>query len=38
VVNVYNKIDLIKKGVLDKYSGVLNGGLITSALPGLGVE
>ena len=38
VVNVYNKIDLIKKGVLDKYSGVLKGGLITSALTGSGVE
>ena len=38
VVNVYNKIDLIKKGVLEKYSGVLKGGLITSALTGSGVE
>ena len=38
VVNVYNKIDLIKKGVLDKNSGVFKGGLITSALTGLGVD
>ena len=38
VVNVYNKIDLIKKGVLDKYSGVLKDGLITSALTGVGVN
>ena len=38
VVNVYNKIDLIKKGVLDKSSSVFNGGLITSALTGLGVD
>ena len=38
VVNIYNKIDLIKKDVLDKYSGVLKGGLITSALMGLGVK
>jgi len=38
VVNIYNKIDLIKRGVLDKNSGVLKGGLITSALTGLGVE
>jgi len=38
VVNVYNKIDLINKGVLDKPSGVFKGGLITSALTGLGVD
>ena len=38
VVNVYNKIDLIKKGVLEKHSGVLKGSLITSALTGMGVE
>ena len=38
VVNIYNKIDLIKKGVLDKTSGVFKGGLITSALTGLGVD
>ena len=38
VVNIYNKIDLIKKGVLEKSSGVLKGELITSALTGLGVE
>ena len=38
VVNIYNKIDLIKKGVLDKSSGVFKGGLITSALTGVGVE
>ena len=37
VVNIYNKIDLIKKDVLDKPSGVLKGELITSALTGLGV-
>ena len=37
-VNIYNKIDLIKKDVLDKPPGVLKGELITSALTGLGVE
>jgi tRNA modification GTPase len=37
-VNVYNKIDLIKGGSLDKPSGVFKGKLITSALTGLGVE
>ena len=37
-VNIYNKIDLIKKDVLDKPSGLLKGELITSALTGLGVE
>ena len=38
VVNIYNKIDLIKKGVLDISSSVFKGGLITSALTGLGVD
>ena len=37
-VNIYNKIDLIKKGVLDKPPGFFKGGLVTSALTGLGVE
>ncbi|SVE62577.1 uncharacterized protein METZ01_LOCUS515431, partial [marine metagenome] len=34
-VNIYNKIDLIKGGILDKRSGYFKGGLITSALTGL---
>ena len=38
LVNIYNKIDLIKKGVLDISSSVFKGGLITSALTGLGVD
>ena len=38
VVNVYNKIDLIKGGSLDKPSGVFKGSLITSALTGMGIE
>jgi len=38
VVNIYNKIDLIKKGVLDKTSSIIKGGLMTSALTGLGVD
>ena len=38
VVNVYNKIDLIKKGVLDKNPNIIKGGLMTSALTGLGVD
>ncbi len=38
VVNIYNKIDLIKKDVLDKTSSIIKGGLMTSALTGLGVD
>ena len=38
LVNVYNKIDLVKGGSLDKLSGFFKGKLITSALTGLGVE
>jgi len=38
VVNIYNKIDLIKKGVLDKTPNIIKGGLMTSALTGLGVD
>ena len=38
VVNIYNKKDLIKKEVLDKYSGVYKDGFITSALTGAGVD
>jgi len=38
VVNIYNKIDLIKKGVLDKTSSIIKDGLMTSALTGLGVD
>jgi len=37
-VNVYNKIDLIKKGIVDELSGFFKGGLITSALTGSGVD
>ena len=35
---IFNKIDLIKKGLLNKYRENFKGALFTSALNGLGLE
>ena len=38
VVNIYNKIDLIKNKILGTESDILKNGIVTSALTGLGVD